>query len=107
MLFATYRYVNNLRRGVDPPSKQQTSTSGAKSGIAGNEFVATTDVNLRKGPGSGFTQVGIAESGSRVKVLQVNGKWYQVQVLEHARPKADPDSEDQGWVNSTLLKAPQ
>jgi serine/threonine protein kinase len=107
MLFATYRYVNNLRHGGDPQTKQQTSTAGNRSGITGNEFVATTDVNLRKGPGSGYTQVGLAESGSRVKVLQVNGKWYQVQVIEHARPKADPESEDQGWVNSNLLKAQQ
>jgi hypothetical protein len=60
---------------------------------------------LRKGPGTGYTQIGLAESGSRVRVLQVSGIWYQVQVIEHSRPKSDPDSADEGWLNSTLLKA--
>ena len=66
--------------------------------------MTTTDVNLRKGPDPSYTKVGMAESGSRVRVLQVSGKWYQIEVIEHARPKADPNSEDQGWVNSQLLK---
>jgi hypothetical protein len=41
-----------------------------------------------------------------VKVLQVNGKWFQVQVIEHGRPKTDPNSSDEGWVNSVNLKKP-
>ncbi|MDT5296533.1 MAG: eukaryotic-like serine/threonine-protein kinase [Acidobacteriota bacterium] len=107
MLFATYRYVNNLRRSASDPAQkqQQGQNAGNRTGIAGSEFVTTTDVNLRKGPDTNYTKVGMAESGSRVKVLQVNGKWYQVQVIEHGRPKADPDSDEQGWVNSNLLKA--
>jgi hypothetical protein len=47
----------------------------------------------------------VAERGSTVRVLQVSGKWYQVQVIEHGRPKNDPDSADEGWVNSNLLRA--
>ncbi|MDT7689745.1 MAG: eukaryotic-like serine/threonine-protein kinase [Acidobacteriota bacterium] len=104
MLFATYRYVNNLRHAGDTTQKQQPAQGGNKA-LAGSEFVTTTDVNLRKGPDPSYTKVGMAETGSRVKVLQVNGKWYQVQVVEHSRQKSDPDSEDEGWVNSTLLKA--
>jgi uncharacterized protein YgiM (DUF1202 family) len=103
MLYATYRYVNNMRGGTQ--QRPQASAPGNRSAAAGNEFVTTTDVNLRKGPDPSYTKVGMAEAGSRVKVLQVSGRWYQVQVVEHGRAKADPDSEDQGWVNSTLLKA--
>ena len=44
------------------------------------------------------------EAGSRLRVLQVSGKWFQVQVIEHGRPKADPDSSDEGWVNSINLR---
>lgn len=106
MLFATYRYVRNLRQGGDPRQQQQQAGGGANSSSpVGREFLTTTDVNLRKGPDSGYTKVGLAESGSRVRVLQVNGKWYQVQVVQHGRPKTDDDSDDQGWINSTLLKA--
>lgn len=105
MLYATYRYVNNLRAGGDVRQGQQAGVPVNKTGVAGSEFVTATDVNLRKGPDTSYTKVGMAENGSRVKVLQVNGKWYQVQVVEHSRPKADPDSEDTGWVNSTLLRS--
>ena len=104
MLYATYRYVNNLRGG-EARQRQQPPAPVNRQGVTGSEFVTTTDVNLRKGPDMSHPKVGLAESGSRVRVLQVSGKWYEVQVIEHSRPKADPNSEDQGWVNSTLLKA--
>jgi serine/threonine protein kinase len=103
MLFATYKYVNNMRRG--PSGGQQTSSRGDTASQVGDIFVTTIDVNLRNGPGPSYARVGMAENGSRVKVLQANGKWYQVQVMEHARPKTDSNSRDQGWVNSTFLKA--
>jgi hypothetical protein len=104
MLYATYHYVNSMRGGTSQ-QRQQAATQGGRAAQAGNEFVTTTDVNLRNGPAQSYTKVGLAEAGSRVKVLQVSGRWYQVQVVEHGRVKADPDSEDQGWVNSTLLKS--
>lgn len=107
MLYATFRYVRNARGGETRQQRQQAqgSAPGARAGVVGSEYFTVTDVNLRKGPDTSYTKVGLAESGSRVKVLQVNGKWYQVQVIEHARPKTDPDSADEGWVNSTLLRA--
>jgi serine/threonine protein kinase len=104
MLYATYRYVNNMRNaGGGQQSGQQGSTRSTTQ--SGDVRVTTTDVRLREGPGTNYEQVGLAENGSRVKVLQTSGKWVQVQVIEHARPKADPDSKDQGWVNGTLLKS--
>lgn len=106
MLYATYRYVNNMRSSQS--GQQQTGQQGGASrggAQTGDVRVTTTDVKLRGGPGTNYEQVGLAENGSRVKVLQVSGKWAQVQVTEHARPKADPDSKDTGWVNGTLLKS--
>jgi hypothetical protein len=106
MLYATYRYVNNMRNAQ--PGQQQSGQQGGasrNSAQTGDVRVTTTDAKLRGGPGMNYKQVGLAENGSRVKVLQVNGKWWQVQVVEHARPKSDPDSDDQGWVNSTLLSS--
>lgn len=105
MLYATYRYVNNIRNagGGQQQSGQQGGARGATQ--SGDVRVTTTDVKLREGPGTNYEQVGLAENGSRVKVMQVNGKWAQVQVIEHARPKANPDSKDTGWVNGTLLKS--
>jgi serine/threonine protein kinase len=106
MLYATYRYVNNLRHPSSVQQQQQAGAGGAGGYMfGGREFVTTTDVNLRGGPDTSYDRVGLAENGSRVKVLKVSGKWYQVQVVEHARQPSDPDSKDQGWLNSTLLKA--
>jgi len=39
-----------------------------------------------------------------VRVLQVNGKWYEVEVLEHGRAKEDPSSADRGWAHSAYLR---
>ena len=107
MLYATFRYVRNTRAGEARQRQQQPQQQapGARAGLIGSEHIAITDVNLRKGPDPSYTKVGMAESGSRVRVMQVSGRWYQVQVIEHSRPKADPDSADEGWVNSTLLRA--
>ena len=107
MLYATFRYVRNVRGGETQQQRQQQAGGAPvnRTGIVGSEFVTTNDVNLRKGPDTSYTPIGVAERGSTVRVLQVSGKWYQVQVVEHGRPKSDPDSADEGWVNSTLLKA--
>ncbi len=107
MLYATFRYVQNTRGGEQRQGQQQQSGAAAGRNVtAGNEFVTTTDVNLRRGPDTSNPKVGLAEAGSRVKVLQVNGKWFQVEVVEHGRPKTDPNSADEGWVNSVNLKKP-
>ncbi|HVF41759.1 MAG TPA: serine/threonine protein kinase [Pyrinomonadaceae bacterium] len=105
MLYATYRYVNNMRNAGG--GQQQTGQQGGARNAAqtGDVRVTTIDANLRDGPGTNYDRVGLAEEGSRVKVLQVSGKWAQVQVVDHARPKADPNSKDTGWVNGTLLKS--
>lgn len=106
MLYATFRYVQNARGGAatQQQQRQPTATAANKTATAGSEFVTTNDVNLRKGPDTSYTQIGVAERGSTVRVIQVSGKWYQVQIVEHGRPKNNPDSADEGWVNSTLLK---
>jgi uncharacterized protein YgiM (DUF1202 family) len=104
MLYATFRYVNNMRGGEQRQGQQQGGTVAGGNVATGDEYVAKTDVNLRNGPDSSYTKVGLAESGSRLRVLQVSGKWFQVQVIEHGRPKADPDSSDEGWVNSINLR---
>lgn len=107
MLYATFRYVQNARGGEQRQGQQQQAgTAAGRNVAAGNEFVTTTDVNMRRGPDSSYPKIGLAATGSRVKVLQVNGKWFQVQVVEHGRPKTDPNSADEGWVNSVNLKKP-
>ncbi len=99
MLLATRNYIRN-RWAQQPTVARPTS-------FIGREAVTTTDLNLRAGPSPTNDRVGLAETGSRVRVLSIsstNANWCEVQVLEHGRPKADPGSSDRGWVNKQYLK---
>lgn len=93
MLLATHymvsrrRALNNPQQAADPPS------------VVGREGKTTTDVNLRPDPSNTNDPIGIAEQGSRVRVLSINNNWYEVQVIEHGRDKMNPDSPDRGWIN--------
>ena len=97
LLVATGAYVRSWinRRATD----QTTAT-----GIVGHDALTTTDLNLRDGPNVTNAQIGLAEAGSKVRVLNVNSNWCEVQVVQHARPKDNPNSADRGWVNKRFLK---
>jgi serine/threonine protein kinase len=97
MLLATRNYIRN--KWAQQANEQTT--------LVGREGVTTTDLNLRAGPSRTNDQVGLAEAGSRVKVLTVNSNnlnWCEIQVIQHGRPKTDPGSLDRGWVNRQYLK---
>jgi serine/threonine protein kinase len=97
MLLATRNYIRNRWA-------RQTTTE--QNTLVGREAVTTTDLNLRAGPSSATDRVGLAESGSRVKVLTLgtNVNWCEIQVTQHGRAKSDPTSLDRGWVNKQFLK---
>jgi uncharacterized protein YgiM (DUF1202 family) len=95
MLLATHKYVTS---NWNPLGRFENVF------IVGREGVTTTDVNLRGDPSSTNTAIGLAEFGSRVKVLAVNENWYEVQVLQHGRPKTDQFTSDRGWLNKRFVK---
>ena len=100
MLLATHKYVTTR---WNPLTRiQQTQTT--EPVIIGRQGVTTTDVNLRPVANIANTPIGLAESGSKVKVLSADNNWYEVQVVEHARPKIDPYSSDRGWINKRYVK---
>jgi SH3 domain-containing protein len=72
--------------------------------VIGREGVTTTDVNLRPEANSSKPAIGLAESGSRVKILATGDNWYEVQILEHGRTKSDPFTADRGWINKKFVK---
>ena len=98
MLLATHKYVTSHWNPLS--SVPQLSDTF----IIGREGVTTTDVNLRPVANTQNAPIGMAEFGSKVKVLSADNNWYEVQVLEHARPKSDPYSSDRGWVNKRFVK---
>jgi serine/threonine protein kinase len=97
MLAITYSYFVNhrlwpsIRSGVNPGPNDPNDPTG-------REGITLTDVNLRSGPGRDNSVVGLAEANSRIRVLSVNGDWWEVQVLQHGKAKRDPSSSDRGWM---------
>ena len=98
MLLATHKYVTqrwNPLGAIQQPAEHP---------IIGREGVTTTDVNLRPVANATNTPIGLAESGSKVRVLTANDNWYEVQVVQHGRPKIDPYSSDRGWINKRYVR---
>ena len=100
MLLATHKYVTTKWNPLAPISQTVDPV------IIGRQGVTTTDVNLRPVASASNDPIGLAESGSKVKVLSVSAEnnWYEVQVVEHGRPKIDPYSSDRGWINKRFVK---
>ena len=93
MLLATHKYVtSHWNPFVGLPLL-------ADIFIIGREGVTTTDVNLRPDASSCQGAHWLAEAGSRVKILATGDNWYEIQILEHGRPKTDPFTADRGWIN--------
>jgi serine/threonine protein kinase len=98
MLLATHKYVTQK---WNPLSSIQQP---AEVPFIGREGFTTTDVNLRPVANISNSPIGLAESGSKVKVLSADNNWYEVQVVEHSRPKIDPYSADRGWINKRYVR---
>jgi serine/threonine protein kinase len=98
MLLATHYFVS--KRRAQNSQQQQPATPVS---MVGREATTVTDVNLRPDPSTGNNPVGLAEQGSRVRVLSVNNNWYEVQVIEHGRDKINEDSLDRGWIHKRFL----
>jgi serine/threonine protein kinase len=97
LLVATGTYVRSrINRQAAQPTAPVTPV--------GREALTTTDLNLRSDPSTDNNPVGLAESGSRVRVLNTNANWCEVLVVQHSRAKDDPNSKDRGWVNKKFLR---
>ncbi len=81
------------------PVYTSTQTTGETIGIT------STDLNLRSAPTSKSDKIGLAERGSRVRVLNSSndGNWYEVEILQHGRAKASPGSADRGWLSNKYV----
>jgi hypothetical protein len=98
MLLATHKYVTSRWNPLS------TIPKIGDTFIVGREGVTTTDVKLRPEAGTTRPEIGLAEIGSKVKVLSVDNNWYEVEVIQHGRPKADPYSSDRGWLNKRYVE---
>lgn len=98
MLLATHRYVTSQWN----PFARVSQLSEVF--VIGREGVTTTDVRLRPDASTANPPIGLAENGSRVKILATADDWYEVQVIEHGRAKTDPFTSDRGWINKRFVR---
>jgi len=91
--------VRSMHAPEAPPSRPLSDANET------DEFVTVTDVNIRSRPSGASKKVGLAEKGSRVRVIGRHKTWRQILVLQHGRDKEDPNSEDQGWIDAGTLTA--
>jgi hypothetical protein len=98
MLLATHKYVSSHWNPLS------TIPQLGETFMVGREGVTTTDVNLRPVANTANAPIGLAESGSKVKVLSADNNWYEVQVVAHGRPKSDPYSADRGWISKKFVR---
>ena len=94
-LFATYNYLSG--RGFFSQTNSG-STSAATIGTA------ITDVNLRPSPSSGNEPIGLVTKNSRVRIVGKQNNWYEVDIIEHGRPKENSASADRGWVYGKFIE---
>ncbi|MGH9929985.1 MAG: protein kinase domain-containing protein [Pyrinomonadaceae bacterium] len=98
MLLATHKYVtSHWNPFVGLPLLSDVF-------VIGREGVTTTDVNLRSDASVVNAPIGLAEAGSRVRILATGDNWYEVQVLQHGRAKTDPFTSDRGWINKKFVR---
>ena len=92
ILFATHNYLRG--RGILPeisnPFKQQTG-------------VANADVNLRSAPSNKNDPIGLVTKDSRVRIVSSQDNWYEVDIIEHGRPKLKPEYAEHGWVSRRYI----
>jgi serine/threonine protein kinase len=104
-LLLTFTFVRNSLRGSQAEGPDQAVSQTGEEASQGSEFLTVTDVNIRIRPSGLSEKVGLAEEGSRVRVLEKRKNWRRIIVVRHGRDKEDHDSKDEGWVDGDNLTA--
>jgi len=66
--------------------------------------VANTDINLRPDPSTDNDPIGLVTKNSKLKIVNSQNNWYQVDVIEQGRPpRPGTPSSTRGWLNSKYI----
>jgi hypothetical protein len=64
---------------------------------------ANTDVNLRSEPNPGSDAIGIVTKNSKVRIVNSQNNWYQVDVVEQGRDRTGGPNATRGWLNGRYI----
>ncbi len=90
-LFATYTYLLGSGISIFGTSYREMGT-------------ATTNINLRPAPTTNNTPVGLVTTNSRLRILQRDNNWFEVEIIEYGRPKTNSAYADRGWAYGKYIK---
>jgi serine/threonine protein kinase len=92
LLYGTHAYLSaaGILSDVSNPFRQQTAT-------------ANTDIFLRPFPNTNNDPIGLVTKNSKVRIVNSQNNWYQVDVVEQGRTRANQDSASRGWLNGKYL----
>lgn len=65
--------------------------------------VANTDVYLRPSPNTDNEPIGLVTKNSKVRIVNSQNNWYQIDVIEQGRERPSPVSARRGWLNGKYL----
>ncbi len=92
MLYGTHIYLSG--RGILP----------SLTNLFSKKIVnVNNDLNLRPEPNTGKDPVGLITKNSRVRIINAQNNWYEVEVVQQGRPPETPNAADRGWVNGKFL----
>ena len=105
LLLGIQYQVRSRQRNAPAAATSNSAPAATSSNLqVGREMTTTTNINLRTGPNRTYNRIGEVESGSRVSILQVNGNWCEVEILQRGFPRLAEASADRGWIDGTRLR---
>ena len=68
---------------------------------------ANTDIYLRPAPNPNNDPIGLVTKNSRIRIVKTQNNWYQVDVIEQGRQRADAPPGTRGWLNGKYIDLDQ
>jgi hypothetical protein len=93
VLYGTANYI----RGRNLLGGFQNVFKAAQTGTA------NTDIYLRPAPNTDSDPIGLVTKNSKVKIVTSKDNWYQVDIVEQGRPRAQAATATRGWLNGKYL----
>ena len=98
-IFAGILYATNVYlRGGAPASNPQFKPQNG---------IANTDVNLRPTASAAGDPLGVVPKNSQVRIVNSKDNWYEIDVVDFARPKENSSDAEHGWVNKKYIDVVQ
>ncbi len=72
--------------------------------FAAQTAVASTDIYLRSAPNTDNDPIGLVTKNSKVRIVNLQNNWYQVDVVAQGRVQAFQANATRGWLNGKYLE---